>query len=128
MADLPSTDAEFNDYFIVGGPYVITNAVRFLLSAGNNTALTGFNTNWTPLWTSYSNDATRTDAITGQKTTMRTAIETLLRQIFDDIPESVLTPEDRATLRIPERDPEPSPIPKYDHAPLIIVDKNEHLQ
>lgn len=58
------------------------------------------------------NPDTRTKTITGQKDTLREEIEALMRNIFDDIPASWLTPSDREVLNIHLRDAEPSPHPQ----------------
>jgi len=58
------------------------------------------------------NPDVRTKTITGQKDTLRGEIESLIRDIYADIPDSWLSPSDREILNIHLHDREPSPHPQ----------------
>ena len=51
----------------------------------------------------------------------------LLRTIYHDIPESLLTVNDRNTLNLKKRDIEPSPIEIVNYAPNAILNSAHHL-
>lgn len=101
----PTKDADFNNYFGIAGPYLAGNAMRFLISATNLSQLNTFIMNWPPLYSSSQNSNTATKTIIDNKIIMRGDIEELLRDIYDDIPNSVLTTDDRNTLNLHEPKP-----------------------
>jgi len=131
---IPSTDAEFNDYvndahvyFNTSGnsPRIISgaNLVAYNLKIGAWRGPSGNN----GVYAKSQNPATRTETTIQDKANLRKEIEDLLRDIFADIPNSVLTTTDRSTLHLPARDEEPSPVPAPNHGPLALIDKIDHL-
>lgn len=107
----PSKDAEFNDYFQRAVPYLNNNKVRLKINADNITALNNYSRSWGIIYPQSKDPDERTTAITNKKNAIRKEIETLLRKIYNDIPESVLTADDRAALNLKARDKEPTPAP-----------------
>lgn len=116
----PTKDADFNDYFTNAGPYVVSNSARFLVSPQNLADLSTFIGSWPALYSSSQNQNTVTKTITDNKNQMRDDIEDLLRSIYDDIPNSVLTNDDRNTLNLHEPKPA-SARPVIDTQPDVII-------
>jgi len=124
----PAPLPEFNDYIDIVVPYLNTHSARLSVSGAN---LTGLNTlysnadvpqndlGWSQLWILYSNVDTVTKTIRDIVKTRRGQLETQLRLIYGDIPNSALTANDRNTLNLPLRDTTPTPIQPVDFAPVI---------
>lgn len=130
----PQPDAEFNEYLERAVPHLLTNWERLVPtlpsspgpSPGPSAApadprkaeLEEKYNEWAGtvtepgIYPKSQNPDTRTKTITGQKDVLRSEIESLMRNIFDDIPSSWLTPSDREILNIHMRDSEPSPHPQ----------------
>jgi hypothetical protein len=104
----PAKDIEFNGYIQEAEPYLNANKLRLLISADNITQLTNLKANWDSCYPESQNKTLRTTAIIIHKDESREALKDLLRAIYDDIPESVLTPEDRLTLHLNKRDTVPT--------------------
>jgi len=129
----PTKNTEVNDYFNLVVPYLSTNATRLGVSTGNTNALdTLYDNNgaaeqdelgWSQLWPLYTNRDTVTPTIREIIQTRKEEMETLLRTIYDDIPQSALTTNDRSTLTLPLRDTTPTTIQAVDFAPVISFDK-----
>lgn len=120
MSLFPTKDADFNDYFTIVSAYLVTHAARLLISATNLGALGNFITNWPSLYSSSQNTSTATKTIIDNKIIMRDDIEELLRDIYDDIPKSALTTDDRNTLNLHER-AAGSPRPTITTKPNVIL-------
>jgi len=118
----PSKDADFNDYFQHAQPYLLANATRLSVSAGNQTALGTVFSDWNSIYPQSQNPGIRTTSITIEKNNQRDEIEDLLRSIYGDIPESVLTAQDRETLNLHERDTTPTHINPANYAPGLSID------
>ena len=111
MADgrFPKKDADFNDYINIAIPYITTEAARLGIAAGDITDIGNDLTNWNVVYPNSQNPNVATKTIISDKTDLRGLIETRLRKIYDDIPNSVLISKDRTTLNLPERDTVPTP-------------------
>lgn len=122
MALFPDKDADFNDYFGIVYAYLIdpANVTRFLISATNLTNLNTVKTNWDTQYPQSQNTNTATKTIVDNKNILRGDIEELLRDIYGDIPNSVLTTGDRNTLNLHERTPG-SPRPAITTKPNVIL-------
>jgi hypothetical protein len=122
MALFPDKDADFNDYFGIVYAYLIepANLARFLISATNLANLNAFKTQWDILYPQSQSTNTATKTIIDNKNILRGDIEELLRDIYGDIPESVLTTGDRNTLNLKERTPG-SPRPAITTKPNVIL-------
>jgi len=119
----PRTDAEFNEYFQRAEPHLITNWDALVpahpgMPDSRKKELEDKYKQWTGsaaspgIYPKSQNPDVRTKTITGQKDTLRGEIESLLRDIYEDIPDSWLSPSDREILNIHLRDREPSPHPQ----------------
>lgn len=115
----PTKDADFDDYYQRTVIYLNNNKVRLKISADNITSLNNYSRSWSIIYPQSQNPDERTTAITNKKTAMRKDIETLLRKIYNDIPKSLLTADDRAALNLKARDTEPTPAPVPTTIPLV---------
>lgn len=124
----PSPLPEFNDYIDIVVPYLNANAARLGVSGANLAVLNplydlgGVAQNqlgWKQLWVLYSNADTVTKSIRDIVKIRRGQLETRLRLIYGDIPNSALTANDRNTLNLPLRDTTPTPILAVDFSPVI---------
>ena len=103
----PVKDADFSNYINISIPYVSDSKTRLVLTPtaqSNITALEALlNTadkGWNSVYPLCCNSATVTTTLVATKKSLRTQIETLLRAVYADIPQSVLTQTDRDTLNI----------------------------
>lgn len=124
----PSKEADLNVYFQLAIAYLILNGTRLLISAANITALTNLLNSWNDVYPDSQNKNTRTKSIVQNKDIIREKIMDLLRTVYDDIPNSILTVEDRNTLNITKKDyvRSPSPIPVT--KPICQVDTSRRLE
>ena len=102
MAFFPRKEAALSIYFQVVVAYILLNFGRLLITVPNKTLLTDEYALWIvdyPLATTAST-STKTNVATKDKDEAK--MKVILRSIFADIPESVLTQTDRDTMNIPE--------------------------
>ena len=100
----PSKEDERNTYYGTACPYLLlpANVTRFGISAGNKSNLqTGYDA-WKTAFPLTQNPDTRTSTTIENKNTTDTNLQKIMRTIFNDIPESVLTAQDRKTLNLTE--------------------------
>jgi hypothetical protein len=74
------------------------------------------------------NPNTSTVTATANKNAARDALKDLLRSIYDDIPESALTADDRTTLNLPERSTTRTPAPVPTTKPIAKIDTSKRLE
>jgi hypothetical protein len=117
----PTKDADFNTHLGSVVTYLNSEAARLQVAATRLATLTTLKTAWDDLYPKSTNPNTSTKTIRDQKNDTRESIETLLREIYDDIPASVLTPADRNELNLPERDSIPTPRGKMNTVPGVIL-------
>lgn len=119
----PPKDADFNSYLIQVVPYLDTEKVRLGVSNPNITELKNLRNEWIVVYPKTVDKTQRTASLTEEKNILREKIEDLLRVIYDDIPESALTTDDRNKLNLPERDEvlTPSEVPNF--APTAAFDR-----
>jgi hypothetical protein len=132
----PSTDSEFSidinniiTYLNVPANksrLVITTAAQANL-ATVTTLVTTAGTGWNTVYAQSINPSANTTTITQTKNSQRAQIERLLRSIYDDIPQSVLTQTDRDTLHIALRDKTATPVPVPPNEPVIAIKGRGHL-
>jgi hypothetical protein len=125
---IPTKDDDKNSYYIVVVPYIndTANQLRF----NTPTLVLGtMNTKyalWGPNWISYKDDTLRTKTITDLKDSLEVDIDSVLDEIFGDIPASVLTATDKAKFLIFERKAK-SPAVVSSIAPGFALDTVGHL-
>jgi len=130
----PGKDADFNNYVNIAIPYLTTNEARLLVTAASqevlttvNTVLTNATTGWNTVYQQSQNPAVATSTTTAVKNYLRSSIETSLRIIFSDIPESVLTQADRDTLNLPLSSGTHTPSPVPVSQPLVSISNRTFL-
>lgn len=128
MAQIPNSNADFNNYWNRVFAYLNTNKVRLAISTANITAITTLNTTWTTVYPQSQDPAVSTRAIMTSMHTTRTQMETALHVIFNDIADSVLTTTDRTELGLPAHDTVKTRRNAADHAPGLAVNITGHLQ
>jgi hypothetical protein len=124
----PSKESELNIYFQNSGGYLNTNSARLLVSAANKTLLTSQLATWNVAYPLSQNPDTRTATTIDNKNVARDKLMATIRQIFADIPASVLTDQDRNVLGISApnttRSRNPVPVTK----PIAQVDTSNRLE
>jgi hypothetical protein len=130
----PSKNADFHDYVDTVVPYLNANAARLGVSATNaallntlydNAGVPQNNLGWVQLWGLHINDDIGTKTVTALVALRRSELEGQLRTIYDDIPKSALTANDRTTLNKSKRDSEPTNINPVGYSPVLSVAKIE---
>lgn len=125
IGSLTLSDKKFNEFVNEAVPHMDSNRVRLGITVANRDVLKNLHddpaagTGWLQIWPQSQSDNLRTRTITGLKDTLKEDITELMRDIYKDIPESVLTEEDRNVLRIFERDTIPSDRPAVATAPFV---------
>jgi hypothetical protein len=116
----PTKLDEQNKYFIAVVAYLILNQARLLISAGNMALLNKLYSNpgvpndqlgWVELWLLHTGPSAGDRTITAllqqrlrqHLATDPVGMENVLRAIYADIPQSILTAVDRKTLNLKER-------------------------
>lgn len=111
LGPFPSKEGEFNTYVNVAVPYLVDNKVRLMISEPNQEAIgTGLST-WNEIFPLSQNVNTRTKTIVENKDASKSVLMQALRTTFADIPQSVLTAEDRNTLNLEARSTSRTPAP-----------------
>ena len=85
------------------------------------------NLGWKELWLLRTNPSTKTKTVTDLITARRKELEFALRLIFNDIPNSALTPTDRSNLLIAEASGSHTPAAIPANAPVIAIVSQGHL-
>ncbi len=108
----PRKDADLNNYFQTALPYITANAGRLNIAAQAVAQAAALLDNWNGSYPQSVNANTRTKTITNVKNQDKELLQHLLRSIYADISESLLTPEDRNALNLKERSAAtPAPVP-----------------
>lgn len=103
----------------------VANQARLGVSDGNKDAMvdalgdSSTSGTWIYLWALTSSDTTATKPLRETRDKLKKSMSTLVRTVYDDIPESALTDSDRTTLLIPVRDKKPSERTKITTRPTL---------
>ncbi len=124
----PRQESELNLYFQQSGGYLQTNAARLLVSATNLANLVARLTAWNGTYPISQNPDTRTKTSIDNKDSAKDDLLETLRAIYDDIPESALTDQDRNTLGITARSTNRTPTPVPTTKPIAQVDTSKRLE
>lgn len=130
MADggqIPNKLEPFNTFInrIVAFLADVANQARLGVSDANRDELvaklgdTTTSGSWIYLWALTSSETTATKPLRNSRDNLKKSISTLVRAVYDDIPESALTDSDRTTLLIPKRDKTPSERTKITTRPTL---------
>ncbi len=124
----PTGDTDLSGYVDRVIPYVLANSVRLNLSADNNTLITDLKTAWDENWKLFIDITKRTSVVTRTKTSLRGQLEKALRGVYNDIPKTALTIDDRNELNLKARAPRGSRTPCMKKPPTITLQSTQHLQ
>ncbi|MBL0310444.1 MAG: hypothetical protein IPP77_12440 [Bacteroidetes bacterium] len=122
----PSKDAEFSVYFNIASPYLSSNEARLMIDPSKTSSLSGIIVTWNDVFPRSVNPDTNTTTVTNQKNQTRVDAEVLLRDIYANIPRSLLNENDKTTLHLEDADHEPTPSGKPTNAPVVSVAKIIH--
>lgn len=121
MADdkiFPTTLSGRDEYYNRVIPYGVTNKVRLTIDAVKMAAQATNLTNWNLLYPQSVDPNLTTKTSRDNRDILDKAIETGLREIYNDIPESLLTTADRNTFNLKARDTTPTPRPAITTVPF----------
>lgn len=103
----------------------VANQARLGVSDDNKDAMvnalgdTTTSGSWIYLWALTSSSTTATKPLRDSRNALQKTMSVLVRNVYDDIPESALTDSDRTTLLIPKRDKIPSERSKINTRPTL---------
>ena len=126
----PGKEADRNSYYGVACPYLLlaANVTRLGISAGNKATLQSAYTAWNNAYPLSQNPNTRTTTTIADKNNADDDLQTIMRTIFGDIPDSALTSTDRSTLNLPEHSNSHTPAPVPTSAPVATIDSGNRLE
>ena len=127
MASFPRKESLLNNYFIVVLAYILSNFARLGVSVANKATLISCMATWNTIYPLASTAATSTTANVKDKNIAKAAVKAILRLIFGDIIQSVLTSTDRLTLLIPVVGGNHGEVPIPDSVPNGTVDDSYRL-
>jgi hypothetical protein len=135
MGVFPNSNDDSNNYFNTVVPYLNSNSARLQISAANLTAVNDYydkagvvqnDLGWKQLWTLYSNEDTVTTSVRDLIKTRKVQLRTALRTVYKNIPDSLLTVNDRNTLNLHEPDFDHTPIPPVTFPPVLSFENIEN--
>ncbi len=101
MAHFPRKESLLSIYFQVVVSYIVLNFARLLITPANKTKLTDKYAEWITIYALATTAATSTKTNVGEKDKIEEEMKVILRGIYGDFPDSVLTQTDRDTMNIP---------------------------
>ena len=125
---LPTTDDGKNNFYITIVPYINlpANQLRFNTPTGILSSLNSHFGQWGPNWTKIKDDTQRTTTVVTLKDTLEVALDDDFDDVYEDIPNSALTANDKAIFQIfPRKVPSPAIVSKI--APDLTMDTIGHL-
>ena len=124
----PSRESEKNTYYNLCVPYLVENMVRLNVSDENKELITEGLDAWNDWYIKSTNVEARTKSIVANKDAAMRTLETSLRKVYGDIPQSALTLDDRNLLHLEERSTTHTPSPIPTTYPLVKVNNNIRLE
>ena len=124
----PRKESELNTYFQTAVGYSLANAPRLLVSTENQTKMTNQLAVWNDVYPKSQNPNTSTTTMINNKNAAKDGLLETLRAVYADIPESVLTADDRTTLGITERSTTRIPTPVPTTKPIAKIDTSKRLE
>ncbi|MEC4050211.1 hypothetical protein OX284_012280 [Flavobacterium sp. SUN046] len=124
----PGKDAELNNYFQVAILYILLNKTRLRLSQEDEDTLNDLFGEWNVKYPLSQNENTRTKITIKDKEDAKDRLIVFLRKVYADIPNSVLTNQDRITLNLLSRDTSRTPTAVPFTKPVVLVDTRNHLE
>jgi len=124
----PGKEADLNLYFQIAIAYLLANATRLLITVPNQDLISGLLDDWNDFYPKTQNNNTRTKSIVDLKNNTKVSLIATLRDIYADIPASILTVEDRNTLNISDRSATRTRVPVPTTIPIGQVDTSRRLE
>ena len=124
----PSAEGELHIYFQYNVAYLIANATRLNIATDRQNALTQLLNDWVAIYPKSTNRDLRTKTITINKNKIREDLMKAMRNIFNDIPETTFTEEDRVTFNLPKKKGYRSAPPIPTTVPVVRININNRLQ
>lgn len=124
----PSKETDLNAYFARVVPYLLLHFSRLHVSESNITAVNTALDAWISIFPLARNENLRSKLIIANKNSARDSLITLLRSIYADIPQSILTAQDRITFGLDEKNTSRSLNPKPTTHPIGKININNRLQ
>ncbi|MGV9004052.1 hypothetical protein [Flavobacterium sp.] len=128
LGTFPSKEADLSLYFQEAIPYVVANKQRLGLSPENKTIIEDGLVGWNIIFPASQSVNTRTKTIVENKDFAKNNLINALRTVYGDIPQSVLTIEDRNALNLPAKDTSKTPASVPTSVPIGHVNTNRRLQ
>lgn len=100
----PTRDDERNVYYNNAIPYIDANKVRLTVTPASVTNLLSQLANWNTTYPKVKDANLSTKTFRDEKNELVKKIEEMLREVYADIPASLLTEADRNTLNLKKRD------------------------
>ena len=124
----PSKDGDFNTFILALFALfsIPANKIRFLINAAKFTEFSDNIDLWTPNWIAINKPAQRTTVLVKLKTKLKGVLKTNANTIIGDIPDTILTEDDREAMRIFARIAG-SRIPVVAYAVVLALDSVAHL-
>lgn len=124
----PSKEAELDIYFRLVVAHITTNFIRLHVSETNKVAANEALKEWNIIFPLSQNSNIRTKSIVANKNSVRDTLMSILRKIYADIPQSILTVEDRNAIGLIERkSTRTTPAPPTTH-PIGYINTINRLQ
>ena len=124
----PNKESEKNLYFNTAGAHLIDNAERLKVSDENKSLLNEELRVWNEIFPLSQDPNMRTKLIVANKDTAKENLMNTFRSIYGDLPQSVLTTEDRAILNLEERSTTKTPVPIPDTFPIGKINFSNRLE
>lgn len=128
QSPFPSREVDFNIYVLAVYVYLKANAERLRVSQEHLTLLTNIIDLWTVIFPQSQNLNTRTKDIVQNKDAAKKDLLQVLRLIYGDIPQSILTIEDRNALHLEARNAARTPAPVPHSRPVCLVNTSNRLE
>lgn len=123
----PSRMEDLNTYFRTVVAYLILHGVRLKVSTDDLDELPKALDEWILWYDQWFNKNLRNKTITANKDAAMHYLISFLRRIYGDIPQSLLTAEDRTTLNLEERSTSRTPVPVPHTIPIGKVNFSKRL-
>jgi len=115
----PQKDAEFNNYVNDAIPRMASEQARLNIDVDMLNDIQALYTTWQTKYPASQNPSTATSVIIAEKNDLRKDMQTLMRDIYDDMPDSALNETDRQVFNLPERDTTPTARGQINDVPVV---------
>ena len=124
----PGKESEKNTYYNLSVPHLVDNMVRLNVSAESTALIAKGLDDWNNWYQKSLNLNLRSKSIVANKDAAMHALETNLKRVYGDIPQSALTHDDRTILNLLERSTSRTPAAVPTTAPVGQLNGNVRLE